>query len=773
MIVFDPSFDAPATVRYHRAEIEQIVQSVEDRVYCAVLGPRLCGKTLLLKFIERDLSRLLGWTCMYIDLLDLRATTQRAFFSDLIRLTAQHILAATGVEVPTPDEYSASSAMFRAFLGECLEATGRDLVLIFDPLEAMPTDLVQALLTSLRAAYMDQQGLDGQVTVIVSGALSLATLTVGESSPFRGIAQRVFIGDLSRDSSRELILEFLTGHGVSATRPAVTRFLEATSGDIYLINRISQCCADHVQSRSDRTLRAPHVTSIVDRFLRQEVYNYAPLVEAVRLIEEDPDLLNCILKLLEHERLPRVALPLPLSPDLDPLYLTGVVDRDSDDSYHIQNEIYRRFLLAHFTPDRVGYVLSMVGYWDSAIDYLEASVMQGNRKSRSELLPAVINSMYAAQDLMGAVHFLQRGLSAAFGIHQSQVWVKPIYERTMELISPREEAGTQNGLDTQRISLNADLIETRAFRQRVAVRDLDGEQTVRRAIPLKVPGHKAIGVVTILDDLVNDLFNDPRERDLELTGFLNQSARALEAVGTRRQELAFAGRVQASLLPASAPNYPGWQIAAYWQPARETAGDFYDFIPLPGDRLGIVIADVVDKGMGPALLMTLSRTLIRTFAEDYTEDPDRLLAVTNQRIIQDLTAGMFVTLFYGVLDPETGILVYSNAGHPPPYLQAGPDVSPLYRTGMALGVSQDVAWAQESLQIPPGAALVLYTDGVVDAQNDAAQLYGSDQLQRFLQDHPGSSAQNIQDSLLAEIQAFSGPGPRADDITLVVLVHEA
>jgi len=157
MIGFDPVLDAPTTAGYHREAIEQITQCVEERVYCALLGPRLCGKTLLLRFIEQNLAHLLGWTCVYIDLHQIRATTQQVFFADLNRVTAEHLAKATGRKLDLPDENLASSAGFRAFLSSSLETLDTDLLLIFDPLEALPTDLVQALLTSLRAAYMDQQ----------------------------------------------------------------------------------------------------------------------------------------------------------------------------------------------------------------------------------------------------------------------------------------------------------------------------------------------------------------------------------------------------------------------------------------------------------------------------------------------------------------------------------------------------------------------------------------------------------------------------------------
>ncbi|HEX6304977.1 MAG TPA: PP2C family protein-serine/threonine phosphatase [Anaerolineales bacterium] len=781
MTGFEPDLDAPALARYHREAVEQIIQCVEERVYCALLGPRLCGKTLLLRYIEGNLARLLGWTCAYIDLQKLPVSTQQAFFADLIRLSAERLGELTGHDLPVPDENAASSAVFRAFLSDCLEITGRDLVLIIDPLEALPTDLVQALLTSLRAAYMDQQTMDHQITVVVSGALSLASLAVGESSPFRGIARRVFVGDLSASDSQELILELLCEHNINATRPALRKLRLAASGDLYLIRKLSQSCVERLQSRSSERLRSRDVTVITDRFLRQEVFEYAPLVEAIRLIEEDPDLLACILQLLEHDSVPRSELPLPLSPDLDPLYLTGVLEIVEEEHYRVQNLIYRRFLIQHFSPGRVGHVLSMAGRWDAAIDYLEAGILQGSGQSRADLLPATINSIYASEDLAQAVHFIQRGLAAAFGVSDSHIWFVPQQERYLRLIGPSELSLDGETWANQQVDINADILEARAYRQQVPLRGHEGtgaagegDARVVRAIPLMIPGSKPIGVATIYDDLAGQSFGELRARDLQLVGFLNQAARALQTVSSRRQELVLAGKVQASLLPEALPTIPGWEMAADWRPARETAGDFYDVIHLPDGRLGIVMADVVDKGMGAALLMTLSRTLMRTFAADHPDQPERLLGAVNRRIIADLDANLFVTLFYGVLDPGSGALVYSNAGHPPPYIfhpGGGAPVEALAATGMPLGIADDSRWNSAHTHVPSGGLLLLYTDGVLDAQSPKGEFFGQAPMLELVQAQSGNPAREIQDALMAAVYAFAANEPQVDDITMMLLAR--
>jgi serine phosphatase RsbU (regulator of sigma subunit)/DNA-binding NarL/FixJ family response regulator len=241
---------------------------------------------------------------------------------------------------------------------------------------------------------------------------------------------------------------------------------------------------------------------------------------------------------------------------------------------------------------------------------------------------------------------------------------------------------------------------------------------------------------------------------------------------TVARELAMAGQIQASFLPRDLPQVPGWQLAAVVKPARETSGDFYDFIPLPDGRLGLVIADVSDKGMGAALYMALSRTLFRSYATAYHTRPELVLDIANRRILSDARAGLFVTVFYGVLDPASGTLTYGNAGHNPPYLVRArrPDaVQPLSRTGMALGVVRDATWHQESVCLEPGDVLILYTDGVTDAQDKGGIFFGQERLLGIARASLGRSAQEVQDALLAAVREFIGAAPQFDDIALVIV----
>lgn len=773
----EPSLElqTPITVRYHREAIERILKSVEDGTYCALLGPRLCGKTVLLRHVERTLVKSLGWNCIYIDLYQIEASTLEGFFAGLIEHTARQIQLQTGQSIPLYEPKMASSAVFRGFLIDCMEVLQRDLVLIFDNLDAVPTDLVQALLTSLRAAYMDQQGLDYRLIVVVSGALSLATLTVGESSPFRGIAQRVFVGDLSETPSRDLIDDFLSAGAVSATRQARDRLLSATRGDTYLIRKICQRCVETARLAPDARLTARMVNRVTRAFLRNDVYQYAPLLEAVRLIEENPDLLRCILVLLERESVPKLDLPIPLSPDLDPLYLTGVVEQVDSGGYRLQNMIYRQFLAEHFQPGRVGHMLTMAGRWDTALDYLEAGIQNGDAQSRTDLLPATIQSMYAAQDLVQAAHFMTRGLLAAFSARQIQVWYAPPGENRLRLVGNAGRAADPALWSNPELNLGADRLEARAYRQAAVLRGGEAEETIQRAIPLTIPGRNPVGVVMVSNHISDDLAGEQRERDLQMIGYLNQAARALLAVGTRRQELALAGRMQASLLPESAPSLPGWQITATWRPARETSGDFYDFIPFPDGRLGIILADVTDKGMGAALYMALSRTLLRTYTDEHPDSPAQVLRAANQRMLSDTHGGLFITLFYALLDPASGLLTYSNAGHHPPYYLRGGktgQAQTLSRTGIPLGVSLEATWEQRTLEFAPGDLLLMYTDGVIEAHNPQDELMGASRLLEIAGALKHRSVTDIQDAIISGVRAFAGDEQQFDDLTLVLVKRD-
>ncbi|MBN2550121.1 MAG: SpoIIE family protein phosphatase [Anaerolineales bacterium] len=242
-----------------------------------------------------------------------------------------------------------------------------------------------------------------------------------------------------------------------------------------------------------------------------------------------------------------------------------------------------------------------------------------------------------------------------------------------------------------------------------------------------------------------------------------------------QEEMAAAGRIQANLLPEEAPNLRGWDIAACLEPARSTSGDFFDFIPLANGDWGIVVADVSDKGMGAALFMTLCSTLIRTYAMQYPLLPAITMGTVNDRILSDSRGGMFVTAFYGVLEPDSGRLRYVNAGHNPPMLfscKKGRPIDSLRPTGMVLGVMENAHWGQKVARMQPGDLLVLYTDGITEAQDKQGRFFGQERLVQIARAQQGRPAVEIQAALLSEVHHFCDSEALQDDLALIVIARK-
>jgi len=242
------------------------------------------------------------------------------------------------------------------------------------------------------------------------------------------------------------------------------------------------------------------------------------------------------------------------------------------------------------------------------------------------------------------------------------------------------------------------------------------------------------------------------------------------------RELALAGQMQASLLPSKLPSIPGWDLAVTLKPARETSGDFYDVHLLADGKLGLLIADVVDKGVGAALYMALSWALLRAYAAEYPAQPELVLNAVNRRILTDTSGEQFLSTFYGVVDPATGNLTYSNAGHYPPYILArgnGSTVRSLPRTGMLLGVEQEEKWSQASVQLAPGDVLVLYTDGILDAEDAHGGFFGRERLLSTLWANLDRPAEGIQAAVMQAVAGFAAGAVQSDDIALVIAVRDS
>lgn len=266
-----------------------------------------------------------------------------------------------------------------------------------------------------------------------------------------------------------------------------------------------------------------------------------------------------------------------------------------------------------------------------------------------------------------------------------------------------------------------------------------------------------------------------------LIGLVSQAGVAIEEARLRRaaaeqtrleQELAVARELQRSLLPSAGPQVTGWAIEVAWQAARQVGGDFYDFIPLSANRLGIIIADVSDKGVPAALFMVLSRSLLRASASNH-RSPAEALRHANQLLLQDNRAEMFVSVFYGVIDLDSGEMRYASAGHNPPLLcRKEGGIATLEAPGIILGVLPEALLEERNVRLEDGDTLVLYTDGVTEAINGQEEQFGEERLQETLCLHHGRPLADLRRALLERLEEFTEGQPPFDDITLVLVRRE-
>jgi len=305
------------------------------------------------------------------------------------------------------------------------------------------------------------------------------------------------------------------------------------------------------------------------------------------------------------------------------------------------------------------------------------------------------------------------------------------------------------------------------------------ESGVKLVIPLINQG-ELIGLLNLGPRLSEQDYSTDDRRLLEnLAGhvapavMVAQLVRQQEAEARTRerfeQELRVAQLIQQNFLPKQRPDLPGWRLDAYYQPAREVGGDFYDFISLEDGRLGLVIGDVTDKGVPAALVMAATRSVLRATAQRLSA-PGEVLQQVNDLLCPDMPPNMFVTCQYCILDPATGRLVYANAGHNIPYLHTSAGAAELWATGMPLGLLPGMTYEEKEAILQPGECLLLHSDGLAEAHNAEREMFGFPRLLEMVA--RDGSRPDLIDRLRQALVSFTGrEREQEDDVTLVTLTR--
>jgi serine phosphatase RsbU (regulator of sigma subunit)/anti-sigma regulatory factor (Ser/Thr protein kinase) len=300
---------------------------------------------------------------------------------------------------------------------------------------------------------------------------------------------------------------------------------------------------------------------------------------------------------------------------------------------------------------------------------------------------------------------------------------------------------------------------------------------VKMVVPLVTQG-ELIGLLNLGERLSEQEYSADDRKLLE--NLAGQAAPALrvaqlvreqEAEVRRReryeQEMRVAQLIQQNFLPKELPDQQGWKLNAFYRPAREVGGDFYDFIDLPDGRLGVVVGDVTDKGVPAALVMASTRSVLRSVAQRFS-DPGTVLEQVNEQICPDMPPKMFVTCLYGILDPADGRFVFANAGHNLPCVQTSDGAEEVRATGMPLGLLSGMTYEENEVTVAPGHSIVLYSDALPEAHDPDGEMFSFPRLVETVGSTPGGV--ELIDRLLTSLHEFTGADwEQEDDITLVTV----
>jgi sigma-B regulation protein RsbU (phosphoserine phosphatase) len=235
-----------------------------------------------------------------------------------------------------------------------------------------------------------------------------------------------------------------------------------------------------------------------------------------------------------------------------------------------------------------------------------------------------------------------------------------------------------------------------------------------------------------------------------------------------KRELEFAAEMQAMLFPEQLPDNKEFEMHATYHPHREVGGDYYDYIRLVNFESLICMADVSGKGVPAALLMSNFQANLHALANNYSSLP-KLASQLNTRVIKTAKGEKFITVFLGKYNAQTHVMHYVNAGHNPPILYDGKEMTLLSEGSTGLGMLDDLPFVQEGIvNIRPGTFLLCYTDGLVETENESGMAYGMERLRNFISENAKTGTlASFHEKLLHEIESFKGDGPHADDITLL------
>jgi hypothetical protein len=699
----------------------------------AVLGARQTGKTsLLLKLRHLWQGK---YAFVFVNLQAIDGAEVKECFTYIAEQMAEQlsdILDQGNIAVPQ------EAKTFPSFLREfSKKARAVRIIIILDEIGALRPETGMKLASTIRAVFTDRLVKPelARYMFLLAGATDMLELTTGRNSPLGNVTERIYLGDLSLSEIEQLLTQ-ASGETSPPPLTEISRRLHMwTNGHPYWTQLLASTLEGRPSLPTEET-----IGEAVQHLLRTEDRN---LPHVIRALRADSALWRLVESLLD-------GLPMLFSrsnSDIARLELIGIL-REQEGRCAIRNRIYKEAIHKHqIKPPRL---------WTANLRTLGEIILRA--PDTASLLREIAGFTQQVFQSGNVVLFARARDDRSYRVFHA-VGVTPSLCNNLEIecegtMVRQLEAGIEPGKEDPS---EFERIQLRNIASAI-LRPLKWQGSPRYFMSL---GPKLSGEDYDAQDrnflaLVAERLGEGIERfaHLEL---------GRDAVEARE--------VQRNLLPREIPQIPGMQIVAFWQPARNVGGDYYDVIRLSEHKLALCIADVAGKGMPAALLMSNLQAKVKTFASELM-GPREVCAQLNRTTAADVTGGKFITFFYGMVDARTRRMAYTNAGHcPPVVMRADGTVTHLEAGGAVLGVFPDWKYGQTQIELLPGDRLVLFTDGVTEAQNPEEQDFGEDRLIELLRHHRELNAAQLQGKLIEAVASFSG-GDFRDDVTFMIAAVE-
>jgi len=502
-----------------QSNLNEILASVQAGNCCRVLGPRFRHKSKLMREAVSALQKGGTHYVSYQSLTDIQVNSGSSFFANVYAGIKDGLLSQIAAGQDHPD----SASEFQHALLRLVRKSDRNLALFIDDLEMAPPNLVAALLGALRAVFTtvsDQPG--ARFQAVVCGSLSFDQVALDSASRFETISDLVVVGDLDEEERSALARSLCHAAGLTPTDEGLQALLEQTGGDPFLIEHIADTCLEQMNLEKKTEVTKAHVVESIELFL--ECQPDSRVIEMLRPIESDPDLLSCALQILDQVEVASADLPIVTSETPSPLDLCGVFSRKGH-HYSIKCKLWELLLRKQLTADRVGRLYAIAGYWPEAIRHLGQAIGEGQHQVKSELFTATINAMHASESALEAWGHLGQGLRVTYPDSDLRLYYRE--GEALRLIYPLEEQERHRLTLFENSSLEIEALHGPDYSV------LSGPQGTRILLPLNLGSIDTfpIGLASFDKLIAEDSSYQQREETLQLVSFLRQAAKTVEAKG--------------------------------------------------------------------------------------------------------------------------------------------------------------------------------------------------------------------------------------------------